>query len=178
MSDSYFAALGKQQLFPFTDEKLDYAETAPNAEKAMNESIDRNIRVRTKDFAQHIAAYNAANQYGLIEGLKDITNLTQTGKAAINKIQTYNDNEADYDELIAAANNPDTVSRFASLEKRATELKNMNDGDLQAEIGKIEATGSDSTGMPVGNLELLELKKLIANEDIRSGRAAELLFAD
>ena len=172
MSDSFFQSLGKQQLFPFTDEKLDYAETAPNAEKAVNESIDRNIRVRTKDFAQHIAAYNAANQYGLIEGLRDITTLTKTGMQAVNKIQTYNDNEADYDELIAAANNPDTVSRFASLEKRATELKNMNDGDLQAEIGKIESTGSDSTGMPVGNLELLELKKLIANEDIRSGRAA------
>ena len=172
MSDSFFQSLGKQQLFPFTDEKLDYAETAPNAEKSMNESIDRNIRVRTKDFAQHIAAYNAANQYGLIEGLKDITNLTQTGKKAVNKIQTYNDNEADYDELIAAANNPDTVSRFASLEKRAVELKNMNDGDLQTEIGTIESTGKDSTGMPVGNLELLELKKLIANEDIRSGRAA------
>ena len=73
MSDSYFAALGKQQLFPFTDEKLDYAETAPNAEKAMNESIDRNIQVRAKDFAQHIAAYNAANKYTLIDGLKDIT---------------------------------------------------------------------------------------------------------
>ena len=172
MSDSFFQSLGKQQLFPFTDEKLDYAETAPNAEKSMNESIDRNIRVRTKDFAQHIAAYNAANQYGLIEGLKDITNLTQTGKKAVNKIQTYNDNEADYDELIAAANNPDTVSRFASLEKRAVELKNMNDGDLQTEIGTIESTGKDSTGMPVGNLELLELKKLIANEEIRSGRAA------
>ena len=68
MSDSYFAALGKQQLFPFTEEKLDYEETAPNAEKAMNESIDRNIRVRTKDFAQHIAAYNAANQYSIIDG--------------------------------------------------------------------------------------------------------------
>ena len=58
------------------------------------------------------------------------------------------------------------------FEKRAVELKNMNDADLQAEIGKIEATGKDSTGMPVGNLELLELKKMIAAEDIRSGRAA------
>ena len=113
-----------------------------------------------------------ASQYGLIQGLKDITQLTKTGATAINQLQTYNDNEADYDELMSAASNPETVSRFASLEKRATELKNLNDGDLQAEIGKIEATGSDSTGMPVGNLELLELKKLIANEDIRSGRAA------
>ena len=172
MSDSFFQSLGKQQLYPFTDEKLDYAETAPNAEKAMNESIDRNIQVRSKDFAQHIAAYNAASQYGLIEGLKDITQLTRTGKAFLDQRQTYSDNEADYDELMAANSNPETVSRFASLEKRAVELKNMNDGDLQAEIGKIEATGKDSTGMPVGNLELLELKKMIAAEDIRSGRAA------
>ena len=172
MSDSFFQSLGKQQLFPFTDEKLDYAETAPNAEKAMNESIDRNIQVRSKDFAQHIAAYNAANQYGLIEGLRDITQLTKTGSNVIQSMQNYNDNEADYDELMAANSNPETVSRFASLEKRAVELKNMNDGDLQAEIGKIEATGKDSTGMPVGNLELLELKKMIAAEDIRSGRAA------
>ena len=172
MSDSFFQSLGKQQLYPFTDEKLDYAETAPNAEKAMGESIDRNIQVRSKDFAQHIAAYNAASQYGLIEGLKDITQLTRTGKAFLDQRQTYSDNEADYDELMAANSNPETVSRFASLEKRAVELKNMNDGDLQAEIGKIEATGKDSTGMPVGNLELLELKKMIAAEDIRSGRAA------
>ena len=172
MSDSYFAALGKQQLFPFTDEKLDYEETAPNAEKGIEESINRNIQVRAKDFAQHIAAYNAANQYTLIDGLKDITNLTKTGATAINQIQSYNDNEADYDELMSAASNPNTVSRFASLEKRATELKNMNDGDLQAEIGTIEATGKDSTGMPVTNQDLLELKKMIANEDIRSGRAA------
>ncbi len=172
MSDSYFAALGKQQLFPFTDEKLDYAETAPNAEKAMNESIDRNIKVRTQDFAQHIAAYNAASQYGLIDGLKSISQLTKTGATAINQIQTYRDNEADYDELVDANSNPETVSRFASIEKRAQELRNMNDGDLQAEIGKIEETGFDSEGMPVGNLELLELKKMIASEDIRSGRAA------
>ena len=172
MSDSYFAALGKQQLFPFTDEKLDYAETAPNAEKAMNESIDRNIKVRTQDFAQHIAAYNAASQYGLIDGLKSISQLTKTGATAINQIQTYKDNEADYDELVDANSNPETVSRFASIEKRAQELRNMNDGDLQAEIGKIEETGFDSEGMPVGNLELLELKKMIASEDIRSGRAA------
>ena len=123
MSDSYFAALGKQQLFPFTDEKLDYAETAPNAEKAMNESIDRNIQVRSKDFAQHIAAYNAANQYGLIEGLKDITQLTQTGKAFLDQRQNYSDNEADYDELIAANSNPETVSRFASLEKELLSSK-------------------------------------------------------
>ena len=68
MSDSYFAALGKQQLFPFTDEKLDYEETAPNAEKAVNESIDRNIKVRARDFAQHISAYNAASQIGLNRG--------------------------------------------------------------------------------------------------------------
>ena len=172
MSDSYFAALGKQQLFPFTDEKLDYEETAPNAEKAMNESIDRNIRVRTKDFAQHIAAYNAANQYSIIDGLKDIKQLTTTGAAAINQVQTYRDNEADYDELIDANNNPETVSRFAKIEKRAQELRNMNDGDLQATIGEIERTGYDPEGMPVGNLELLELKKMIAAEDITSGRAA------
>ena len=172
MSDSYFAALGKQQLFPFTDEKLDYEETTPNAQKGMEESINRNIQVRVKDFGQHIAAYNAANKYTLIDGLRDITNLTQTGATAVNQIQSYNDNEADYDELMAAASNPETVSRFASLEKRATELKNMNDGDIQAEIGKIEATGKDSTDTPVTNQELLELKKLIANEDIRSGRAA------
>ena len=172
MSDSYFAALGKQQLFPFTDEKLDYEETAPNAEEAVNKNIDRNIQVRAKDFAQHIQAYNAANKYTIVDGLKDITNLTKTGAAALNKMQTYKDNEADYDELMDAAGNPETVSRFASLEKRATELKNMNDGDLQAEIGTIEKTGSDSTGVPVTNQELLELKKMIANEDIRSGRAA------
>ena len=155
MSDSYFAALGKQQLFPFTDEKLDYAETAPNAEKAMNESIDRNIQVRTKDFAQHIAAYNAASKYTIVDGLKGIAELTRTGGQAINQIQTYKDNEADYDELTDAYADPNTVSRFASIEKRATELKNLNDADLQAEIGKIESTGFDSEGMPVGNLCLL-----------------------
>ena len=172
MSDSFFQSLGKQQLYPFTEEKLDYEETAPNAEKAVNENIDRNIQVRTKDFAQHIAAYNAANQYTILDGLKDIKQLTTTGATAINQIQTYRDNEADYDELIDANNNPETVSKFAFIEKRAQELRNMNDGDLQAEIGKIESTGFDSEGMPVGNLELLELKKMIAAEDISSGRAA------
>jgi|5B_taG_2_1085324.scaffolds.fasta_scaffold02022_4 hypothetical protein len=169
MSDSYFAALGKQQLFPFTDEKLDYAETAPNAEKAVNESIDRNIQVRAKDFAQHIAAYNAANKYTIVDGLKDIVQLTKTGGEALAKMQTYKDNDADYDELIKTSEDPKIVSRFASLQKRATELKNMNDGDIQAEIGKIEATGTDSTGMPVSNQDLLELQKMIANENIVSG---------
>ena len=169
MSDSYFAALGKQQLFPFTDEKLDYAETAPNAEKAVNESIDRNIQVRAKDFAQHIQAYNAANKYTIVDGLRDIAQLTKTGGEALEKMQTYKDNDADYDELIKTSEDPNIVSRFASLQKRATELKNMNDGDIQAEIGKIEATGTDSTGMPVSNQDLLELQKMIANENIVSG---------
>ena len=169
MSDSYFAALGKQQLFPFTDEKLDYAETAPNAEKAVNASIDRNIQVRAKDFAQHIQAYNAANKYTIVDGLRDIAQLTKTGGEALEKMQTYKDNDADYDELIKTSEDPNIVSRFASLQKRATELKNMNDGDIQAEIGKIEATGTDSTGMPVSNQDLLELQKMIANENIVSG---------
>ena len=130
MSDSYFAALGKQQLFPFTDEKLDYAETAPNAEKAVNESIDRNIQVRAKDFAQHIQAYNAANKYTIVDGLRDIAQLTKTGGEALEKMQTYKDNDADYDELIKTSEDPNIVSRFASLQKRATELKNMNDLSL------------------------------------------------
>ena len=89
----------------------------------MNESIDRNIKVRARDFAQHISAYNAASQYGLIEGLKDITQLTKTGATAINQLQTYNDNEADYDELMSAASNPETVSRFASLKRELLSSK-------------------------------------------------------
>ena len=172
MSSSYFESLGRQQLAPFTDEKLDYAVTEPDNVKSINESIDRNIRVRSKDFAQHIQAYNAAYRSSNIASkLKSIADLTQKGKQLVKEIQYYRDNEADYDELEKAYKNPENVSRFASLQKRATELKNMNDADLQAEIGKIEATGKDSTGMPVSNLELLELKKMISSENITSGLA-------
>ena len=83
MSTSYFESLGRQQLAPFTDEKLDYAVTEPDGVKSINESIDRNIRVRSKDFAQHIQAYNAAYRSSNISSkLKSIADLTQKGKSS------------------------------------------------------------------------------------------------
>ena len=71
-----------------------------------------------------------------------------------------------------AGKNPEIVSRFAGVEKRATELKNKSNSDIEKEIAIIENTGADSTGAKYSNSELLELKKMISTEDIRSGRAA------
>ena len=171
-NDSYFASLGRQELAPYTDEKLIYEDPNPNAEEGVNKSIDRNIRVRTKDFAQHIEAYNAASKYSSIDLLKDVKNFAASARTTVDKMQAYNDNEADYDEVIKASKNPEIVSRFAGVEKLATELKNKSNSDIEKEIAIIEERGEDSTGTKYSNSELLELKKMISTEDIRSGRAA------
>ena len=171
-NDSYFASLGRQELAPFTDEKLIYEDPNPNAEEGVNKSIDRNIQVRSKDFAQHIAAYNAASKYSSIDLLKDAGHLAKTIDTTVKQRQAYSDNEADYDEVMEAGKNPEIVSRFAGVEKRATELKNKSNSDIEKEIAIIENTGADSTGAKYSNSELLELKKMISTEDIRSGRAA------
>jgi hypothetical protein len=171
-NDSYFASLGRQELAPFTDEKLIYEDPNPNAEEGVNKSIDRNIRVRTRDFAQHIQAYNAASKYSSIDLLKDVTQFATSAKTAVNKMQAYNDNEADYDEVMEAGKDPKLVSRFAGVEKKYTELKNQSNSEIEKEIARIEETGEDSTGTKYSNSELLELKKMISTEDIRSGRAA------
>ena len=171
-NDSYFASLGRQELAPFTDEKLIYDDPNPNAEEGVNKSIDRNIQVRSKDFAQHIAAYNAASKYSSIDLLKDAGHLAKTIDTTVKQRQAYSDNEADYDEVMEAGKDPKIVSRFAGVEKLATELKNKSNSDIEKEIATIENTGADSTGTKYSNSELLELKKMISTEDIRSGRAA------
>jgi len=171
-NDSYFASLGRQELAPFTDEKLIYEDPNPNAEEGVNKSIDRNIRVRTRDFAQHIQAYNAASKYSSIDLLKDVTQFAKTADTTVKQMQAYSDNEADYDEVMAAGKDPKIVSRFAGVEKLATELRNKSNSDIEKEIATIENTGADSTGTKYSNSDLLELKKMISTEDIRSGRAA------
>ena len=83
MTQSYFEYLGRQEAAPFTNEKLDYEQTEPDLTKAVNEQIDKNIKDRQQFFQDEINRYNQTVAGKTSANLKNLYNLTVTGKPDI-----------------------------------------------------------------------------------------------
>ena len=58
MTSSYLESLGRRELEPYSNEKLNYEQTEPDLTKAVNAQIDNNIQDRKQFFADNIQMYN------------------------------------------------------------------------------------------------------------------------
>jgi len=168
MTSSYFEQLGRQELAPFTNEGLDYEKTEPDLVEATNKEIDRTIEEQRRLFSLNISTYNQT-MAARSDRLKNLEILTTKGKAIWDKRQEYLDNRKEYQQLVDVFKDPEKVANYATIEEKAETAQAELDHETQKELGVIDETGSDSTGVQYAGHELLELKQLIASQDFRNG---------
>ena len=168
MTSSYFEQLGRQELAPFTDTGVDYLETEPDFVEPTNKEIDRLIQDQRSVFATNIDSYNKAMQ-NRSSRLKSLETLTTKGKAFWDKRQEHLDNRQEWLDLKKVYSDPKKVAHYTTIEERAETAQAEIDKDTQIELGTIDKTGSDSSGVKYSGQELLELKQLIASQDFRNG---------
>ena len=162
MTQSYFEYLGRQEAAPFTNEKLDYEQTEPDLTKAVNEQIDKNIKDREQFFAAEIDRYNKTVAGKTPKDLKNLYNLTVTGKAYLDNRQEFREDRKAFDELLAIYNDPTKREQYAIVEKNLEEVEGDLKNDEDIEIATIEQTGTDTTGQVVSGTQLLDFKKAIS----------------
>ena len=172
MTQSYFEYLGRQEAAPFTNEKLDYEQTEPDLTKAVNEQIDKNIKDREQFFAAEIDRYNKTVAGKTPKDLKNLYNLTVTGKAYLDNRQEFREDRKAFDELLAIYNDPTKREQYAIVEKNLQEVEGDLKNDEDIEIATIEQTGTDTTGQVVSGTQLLDFKKAISANEFLNGRHA------
>ena len=172
MTQSYFEYLGRQEAAPFTNEKLDYEQTEPDLTKAVNEQIDKNIKDREQFFAAEIDRYNKTVAGKTPKDLKNLYNLTVTGKAYLDNRQEFREDRKAFDELLAIYNDPTKREQYAIVEKNLEEVEGDLKNDEDIEIATIEQTGTDTTGQVVSGTQLLDFKKAISANEFLNGRHA------
>ena len=172
MTQSYFEYLGRQEAAPFTNEKLDYEQTEPDLTKAVNEQIDKNIKDRQQFFQDEINRYNQTVSGRTSTNLKNLYNLTVTGKAFLAKRQEFREDRKAFEELIAIYNDPNKRETYATVEKNLQEVEGDLKNDEDIEIATIESTGEDTTGQVVSGSQLLDFKKSITANEFLNGRHA------
>jgi len=172
MTQSYFEYLGRQEAAPFTNEKLDYEQTEPDLTKAVNEQIDKNIKDRQQFFQDEINRYNQTVSGRTSTNLKNLYNLTVTGKAFLDKRQEFREDRKAFEELIAIYNDPNKRETYATVEKNLQEVEGDLKNDEDIEIATIESTGEDTTGQVVSGSQLLDFKKSITANEFLNGRHA------
>ena len=171
MTQSYFEYLGRQEAAPFTNEQLDYEQTEPDLTKAVNEQIDKNIKDREQFFADQIADYNATAGR-TSKNLRNLLDLTRTGKAYLDKRQEYAEDRKAFEELQAIYNDSTKREQYATVEKNLQEVEGDLRNDEDVEIATIEQTGTDTTGQVVSGNQLLDFKKSITSNEFLNGRHA------
>ena len=172
MTQSYFEYLGRQEAAPFTNEKLDYEQTEPDLTKAVNEQIDKNIKDRQQFFQDEINRYNQTVAGKTSANLKNLYNLTVTGKAFLDQRQEFREDRKAFDELMAIYNDPEKRGQYAIVEKNLQEVEGDLKNDEDIEIATIEKTGEDTTGQIVSGNQLLDFKKAITANEFLNGRHA------
>ena len=168
MTSSYFEQLGRQELAPFTDTGVDYLETGAELVEPFKIEIDRLIQDQRSIFSTNIDAYNKAMQ-NRSDRFKNLELLTTKGKAVWDKRQEYVDNRDEWLKLKKIFSDPNKIAHYVTIEERAEKAQAEIDKDTQIELGKIDKTGSDSSGVKYSGEELLQLKQLIASQDFRNG---------
>ena len=172
MTQSYFEYLGRQEAAPFTNEKLDYENTEPDLTKAVNEQIDKNIKDRQQFFQDEINRYNQTVSGKTSTNLKNLYNLTVTGKAFLDQRQEYREDRKAFEELQAIYSDPEKREQYAIVEKNLQEVEGEIKNDEDIEIATIEKTGKDTTNEIVSGNQLLDFKKSITANEFLNGRHA------
>ena len=177
MSTSYLESLGRKELAPYTNEKLNYEETEPDLTKKVNEQIDKNIQDRKQFFQDNINIYNQTQSFAKFRG--NLASL-QSLIPSIAKVKKQNDNfkanRLIIDQILEDNENEDKKAEFARITIKEEELNQELENNENIELGNIDKTrannpgkiGKDTSNEDVGPVEYIALKNRLANEKLQN----------
>ena len=148
--ESYFETLGRQTTKPFQDEQNLYLETEPDATKAVNENIDKQIQDTTQFFNDNINNYNATLQ-ARSRRMQDLMSLTTTGIKVVNAYKQHQD----YLRHVSELEDEDIKVQFRNENINLERETGRNIVELKEELAiakrEISETGSYTTTDIEGN---------------------------
>jgi len=148
--ESYFETLGRQTTKPFQDEQNLYLETEPDATKAVNENIDKQIQDTAQFFSNNISDYNATLQ-ARSRRMQDLMSLTTTGIKVVNAYKQHQD----YLRHVSELENEDIKVQFRNENINLERETGKNLVELKEELAiakrEISETGSYTTTDIDGN---------------------------
>lgn len=177
MSSSYLESLGRRELEPYSNEKLNYEETEPDLTKTVNAQIDANIQDRKQFFQDNINLYNQTQSFSKLKGnLASLQGLIPS----IAKIKTQADNfkaqRVIINQILDDYKNEEKKAKFAQITIKEEELNQELENNENTELGTIDKTraqnpgkiGTDTSGEQVGPVEYIALKNRLANEKLQN----------
>ena len=177
MSSSYLESLGRRELEPYSNEKLNYEQTEPDLTKKVNAQIDANIQDRKQFFQDNINLYNQTQSFSKFRG--NLASL-QSLIPSVAKIKTQGDNfkanRVIIDQILEDNKNEDKKAEFASITIKEEELNQELENTENIELGEIDKTrahnpgkiGTDTSKEEVGPVEYIALKNRLANEKLQN----------
>ena len=176
MSSSYLESLGRRELEPYSNEKLNYEETEPDLTKTVNAQIDANIADRKQFFQDNINLYNQTQSGKLEKNLKSLQSLIPS-LARINiQGEQFKANRLIIDGILQDYQNMDKQAKFAEITFKEEELNQELENAENKELGTIDKTrsessdriGTDSNDDKVGPVEYIALKNRLANDKLQN----------
>ena len=177
MSSSYLESLGRRELEPYSNEKLNYEETEPDLTKTVNAQIDANIADRKQFFQDNINLYNQTQSFAKFKG--NLSSL-QSLIPSIAKLKVQSDdfkaNRVIIDQILEDNQNEDKKAEFANITIKEEELNQELENTENIELGNIDKTradtpgkiGTDTANEQVGPVEYIALKNRLANEKLQN----------
>ena len=177
MSSSYLESLGRRELEPYSNEKLNYEETEPDLSKQVNAQIDENIKDRRQSMADNISLYNQTQSFAKFKGnLASLQGLIPS----IAKVKVQGDNfkanRLIIDGIINDYKDEEKKAKFAEITIKEEELNQELENNENEQLGTIDKSrantpgkiGQDTSGENVGPVEYIALKNRLANEKLQN----------
>ena len=177
MSSSYLESLGRRELEPYSNEKLNYEETEPDLSKQVNAQIDTNITDRKQSMADNISLYNQTQSFAKFKGnLASLQGLIPSIAKLKVSDDTFKANRVIIDQILEDNQNEDKKAEFANITIKEEELNQELENTENIELGNIDKTradtpgkiGKDTSGEDVGPVEYIALKNRLANEKLQN----------
>ena len=177
MSSSYLESLGRRELEPYSNEKLNYENTEPDLTKKVNTQIDEKIKDRKQLFQDNINLYNQTQSFAKFKGnLGSLQSLIPS----VAKIKVDGDkfkaNRVIIDQILEDNKNEEVKAKFAEITIKEEELNQELENNENLELGEIDKTraqnpgkiGTDTSKEEVGPVEYIALKNRLANEKLQN----------
>ena len=177
MSSSYLESLGRRELEPYSNEKLNYEETEPDLSKQVNAQIDTNITDRKQSMADNISLYNQTQSFAKFKGnLASLQGLIPSIAKLKVSDDTFKANRVIIDQILEDNQNEDKKAEFANITIKEEELNQELENTENIELGNIDKNradtpckiGKDTSGEDVGPVEYIALKNRLANEKLQN----------
>ena len=177
MTSSYLESLGRRELEPYSNEKLNYEETEPDLTKKVNEQIDANIQDRKQFFQDNINLYNQTQSFAKFKGnLASLQSLVPTIAKIKKQSDNFKANRLIIDQILEDNKDETKKAQFANITIKEEELNQELENDENEQLGNIDKTrannpgkvGTDTSGENVGPVEYIALKNRLANEKLQN----------